>query len=50
MAKKISLDFGKIKEKIADFFRNFRNLPRDEQYAYVAIGAGVIFIIIGLIL
>jgi len=46
--KKISLDFGKIFGRIASFFKNFSKLPKDEQYAYVAIAAGVIFIILGL--
>ena len=48
--KKINIDFKSIGAKIAGFFKNFGRLPRDEQYAYVAIGLGAIFIIIGLIL
>ncbi len=49
MAKKINIDFKAILEKIKNFFKNFSKLPKDEQYAYVAIGVGVIFIIMGLI-
>ena len=49
-AKKINIDFKQIGSKITNFFKNFGKLPKDEQYAYVAIGLGLIFIIIGLIL
>ncbi len=35
---------------ITNFFKNFGRLPRDEQYAYVAIGIGAILIILGLVL
>lgn len=47
--KKINIDFKAILSKITNFFKNFGKLPKDEQYAYVAIGIGVIFIILGLI-
>lgn len=47
MAKKINIDFKAIIEKVKNFFKNFGKLPRDEQYAYVAIGVGIIFIIVG---
>ena len=47
--KKINLDFGAIFRKIAGFFRNFSRLPKDEQYAYMAIGVGIIFVILGLV-
>jgi len=46
MNKKINIDFSKI----TNFFKNFSKLPRDEQYSYIAIAAGIVFIIIGLIL
>ena len=48
--KKINIDFKAILAKILNFFKNFGRLPKDEQYAYVAIGIGVIFIIVGLII
>jgi hypothetical protein len=47
--KKVNIDFKSIWAKIASFFKNFGRLPKDEQYAYVAIGVGAIFIILGLI-
>ncbi len=43
--KKINLDFSKI----TNFFKNFSKLPRDEQYSYIAIFVGVVFIILGLV-
>jgi hypothetical protein len=48
--KKMNIDFKQILNKVQNFFRNFGKLPKDEQYAYVAIGVGAIFIIIGLVL
>ncbi len=45
MSKKVNIDFSKIK----GFFKNFSKLPKDEQYAYLAIGVGIIFVILGLI-
>jgi len=44
--KKINLGFSKV----TNFFKNFGKLPKDEQYSYVAIGVGVVFIILGLVL
>ena len=47
--KKVNIDFKTTENKVINFFKNFGKLPKDEQYAYVAIGVGIIFIILGLI-
>ena len=47
--KKINIDFGAILGRIKGFFKNFSKLPKDEQYAYIAIGVGAIFIVLGLV-
>lgn len=50
MAGKINLDPKVWLNKIISFFKNFKNLPKDEKLAWISIFIGIIFIIIGIIL
>ena len=50
MQGKLNLDPKAWLNKIVLFFKNFKNLPRDEQAAWGAIFLGIAFIIMGLVL
>ena len=50
MQGKINLDPKVWINKIVAFFKNFKNLPRDEQIAWIAIFLGIVFVILGLVI
>ena len=50
MQGKLNLDPKAWLNKIVIFFKNFKNLPRDEKTAWIAIFLGVVFIVIGIVL
>ncbi|MBW3022487.1 hypothetical protein KY308_00080 [Candidatus Woesearchaeota archaeon] len=50
MQGKINIDPKAWLNKAILFFKNFKNLPKDEQMAWAAIFLGVVFVIVGLAL
>jgi len=50
MQGKVKIDPKAWINRIAAFFKNFKNLPRDEQVAWGFILLGIVFIIIGLVI
>ena len=50
MKGKINIDLKAWLNKVVAFFKNFKNLPKDEQIAWIAIFLGIVFVIMGLVL
>jgi hypothetical protein len=50
MAGKLNINPKALINKVILFFKNFKNLPKDEQIAWGAIFVGVVFVILGIVL